>query len=264
MKPRVFIGSSKEGLPIAEAIRDGLGAAAEVPLWSEGVFPLSSYTVEALLDEFRSVDFGVFVFSPDDETILRGESLTTARDNVILELGMSLGALGRKRSFIVRPEEIDLHLPSDLAGITVAWYDPSTADLAAAVSDACDQIQAEFASLAPAFPTESPFGPNVLADPTPEVLPGQEYGLAFEAPARHRVEVKLVLVGPPTNSVVPWKMSIVGMTNINFSKGGEDSQTFWNLGPGQAHTAIEFSESGEVQVTIFLDGEQVGERTIAW
>lgn len=144
MKPRLFIASSAEALVVARAIRSNLERDAEVTIWSEGVFQLSEYTVDDLLATLRNSDFGVFVFAPDDEVRLRGEDLRAARDNVVLELGMFLGGLGRHRSFIVVPRGVpDLHLPTDLLGLTLTTYDAerlATNELAA-VGYASDEIR---------------------------------------------------------------------------------------------------------------------------
>jgi hypothetical protein len=65
------------------------------------------------------------------------------RDNVILELGMFIGRLGTERSFIIRPHRSnELHLPSDLAGVNVGYYDPSRKDnLKSALNSVCQQIK---------------------------------------------------------------------------------------------------------------------------
>jgi predicted nucleotide-binding protein len=49
------------------------------------------------------------------------------RDNVVLELGMALGALGRDRALIVRPIG-DVKLPTDLLGITPILYQDGPPD----------------------------------------------------------------------------------------------------------------------------------------
>ena len=43
------------------------------------------------------------------------------RDNVIFELGLLMGALGRERVFILKPRNVDIRIPSDLLGVT--WLD---------------------------------------------------------------------------------------------------------------------------------------------
>jgi hypothetical protein len=125
--PRIFIGSSAEGLPVARAIRSNLDRDGELTLWSEGVFRLSRHSLESLCDALNATDFGVFVFTADDITVLRGEERRSVRDNVILELGMSIGCVGRLRTFIVQPREANFRLPTDLLGITVATYDAGLA-----------------------------------------------------------------------------------------------------------------------------------------
>jgi replicative DNA helicase len=143
-KPRVFIGSSKEGLPVAEAIQYNLREDAETTIWNQGIFELSSYTLNQLLEKLGEVDFGIFVLSADDDLYMRGQSYETARDNVILELGLSLGSLGLRRSFFVFPTSTsELHLPSDLLGVTGAQYNPERRDqnLRAALGPACSEIK---------------------------------------------------------------------------------------------------------------------------
>lgn len=141
-RPRIFIGSSVEGLPVAEALQLGLDHDAETTLWSQGVFGLSHGTLEDLVRASREFDFAVLVLTPDDLTIRRGTTGNSPRDNVIFELGLFMGALGRARTFIVYCRDTKPELPSDLAGVTPATY-ASRADgnVQAALGAACTQIK---------------------------------------------------------------------------------------------------------------------------
>jgi hypothetical protein len=141
--PSLFIGCSSEAADVAGALQAGLDGVCEPVIWSQGVFGPSSYTLIDLLAEAERVDFAVVILTPDDVTVSRGESASSARDNAVLELGMFLGSLGRKRVFIVMPKNSSLRLPTDLAGITTLRYNPDRSDhnLDAALGPVVRQIK---------------------------------------------------------------------------------------------------------------------------
>src|SRR5258708_4199129 len=123
MKPKLFVGSSREQLDVARAVHEELHADAEVTGWNQGIFEFTKTTLESLLDELTNADFTVFVFTPDDIARIRNVEYQVVRDNIIFELGLALGALGRERSFIIQPTIVEpIHLPTDLLGVTVASY----------------------------------------------------------------------------------------------------------------------------------------------
>lgn len=152
-RPVVFVGSSTEGLPVAKAIQVALDPASEVTLWSQGVFGLSQGTLEALVSAAQRFDFAVLVLTPDDLVESRGVAASSARDNVLFELGLFMGILGRRRTFTVYDRTAKLRLPSDLAGVTCATYAPYDSDLPgglrASLGAACTQIEEAMTSEGP-------------------------------------------------------------------------------------------------------------------
>ncbi len=104
-KPVMFIGSSRESLPIASELRSGLQTDhLSVRLWSDGgVFGPSRFPIEDLAEQVKSSDFTVMVLGPDDRVVSRGRESDAPRDNVVFELGLFMGALSRQRAFIVVP-----------------------------------------------------------------------------------------------------------------------------------------------------------------
>ena len=144
MKPKIFIASSVEGLKVANIIHARLEYDAEVTVWDQEVFQLSSNTLDDLNDALSTTDYGIFVFTPDDTVKIREGEYQSVRDNVIFELGMFIGRLGKNRCFIVSPRlPHPFHIPTDLLGVTPATYDPNRDDdnLSAALNPACDKIR---------------------------------------------------------------------------------------------------------------------------
>jgi hypothetical protein len=118
-------------------------------VWTQGVFGVSSYPVDALAKAVRQNDFSVFVFSPDDITRIRANQYVAARDNVIFETGLFMGRYGRDRSFIVAPRGVpDFHIPTDLLGLTLADYDQAAvlSNPQAGIGAACTSIRTAIAS----------------------------------------------------------------------------------------------------------------------
>ncbi len=143
-KPRVFLGSSAEGLTVANTIQFGLSHDRMlVKMWTNQTFAPSGYTLDDLLVESTKADFAVFVALGDDTTRSRGTESNSPRDNVVLELGIFMGALGRARTLIVRPRGVDLKIPSDLLGLNVIDYDATAApeDLSSALGPVCLEIR---------------------------------------------------------------------------------------------------------------------------
>jgi predicted nucleotide-binding protein len=148
-RPRVFIGSSSEGLDVARAIQAAIYYDAEPVIWSQGVFGLSGGTLEALVHAGDKFDFAVFVLTPDDLVVKRRARGNAPRDNVLFELGLFMGQIGRERTFFVHCQTDNILLPSDLAGVTAATYLPPSEPqfLHAAVSGACTPILAAIRTL---------------------------------------------------------------------------------------------------------------------
>lgn len=142
-KPSLFIGSSTEGIDFARAVRTLLDEDAEITLWNEGLFALGATFIESLVDALPRFDFAVLVLTPDEPLLSRGDQVFSPRDNVIFELGLFMGRLGRERTFVVRPRSNGVKIPSDLAGVTLATYEWPRTDnnCTAALGPACDKIR---------------------------------------------------------------------------------------------------------------------------
>ena len=139
----MFIGSSKESLPIAQAIRFNLDYDDFLlRLWTDGVFGASQFPIIELERQVQESDFAVLVLGADDEVVSRSEKSDAPRDNVIFELGLFMGALSHERTFMIIPRDCDIKIPTDLLGLTSLNYKPGDFnDLPTSLGPACDQLR---------------------------------------------------------------------------------------------------------------------------
>ncbi|HEY9233836.1 MAG TPA: TIR domain-containing protein [Phenylobacterium sp.] len=127
--PRLFVISSKEGLPVAEQLQVLLNSdEIAVDIWDQGTFGVSDYPISSLMDRISAADFTVAIVRDDDVLISRGETTKAPRDNVNLEYGISLGLLNRRRSILLVCADEKVKLASDLTGLTTYRYSHKNAD----------------------------------------------------------------------------------------------------------------------------------------
>jgi hypothetical protein len=120
----------------------------EVELWTQGVFGLTQGTLESLVMALPQFDFALLVLTADDMTTARGVEKPVARDNVLFELGLFIGSLGRDRTFMLYDRTNAPIVPSDLAGISAATFAPhTTGNLVAAVGAPCSKIRSSIERL---------------------------------------------------------------------------------------------------------------------
>jgi hypothetical protein len=169
-KPRLFVGSSTESLEIAYEIQKSLEDVAEITVWTQGIFTPSSFTWLDIEKTMPTFDFAAYVFNADDFLVLRGERYHATRDNVILELGFSIGTLGRFRTYIVTAGgKSDQRVPTDLFGLKLLTYATDRGDFnqAAALGPACHSIRREIVRLGPKQQEASSEGGFVPSEQTP-------------------------------------------------------------------------------------------------
>jgi CRP/FNR family transcriptional regulator, cyclic AMP receptor protein len=142
-KPLLFLGCSVESLEIAQEIQLGLKHVnVEALVWTDGVFGPSGVAIDSLLNTVNESDFAVFVFSPDDKVISRDDEYNAPRDNTVFELGLFMGKLERSRTFIVKEQDTDVKIPTDLLGITPLTYIyRGGGNLSAAIAPICTELR---------------------------------------------------------------------------------------------------------------------------
>lgn len=144
MKPKIFIGSSVEGIEIARAIQENLDFDAFCNIWDQGIFELLKSSLENLINATNNFDYAIFVFQPDDVTKIRESEYLTVRDNLIFELGLFISKIGKDNVFFVIPRGVEkLHIPTDLLGIQPSHYEvpEDNKNLLASLGPFCNKVR---------------------------------------------------------------------------------------------------------------------------
>ena len=123
-RPRVFVASASESLPVAKAFEAALSPVGDIQVWADDrVFKPSTNTMNSLRGMLDQMDFVVAIFSPDDSLWSRRKLLNSPRDNTVFELGLFAGKMGIERAFYAVPNGKKVKVPTDLAGITHLSYE---------------------------------------------------------------------------------------------------------------------------------------------
>jgi hypothetical protein len=228
---QVFIGSSTEGLKIARTLQAELEAATDcaVKRWDTDTFAPGSITLDALIARANSVDFAILVATGEDTVTSRGTQTAAVRDNIILEFGLFLGALGRKRVYLLSVG--DAKLPSDLLGLTRLIYrDRRDGDIRAGLTDAVLRIEEAMAKLGPRTSrTQSESAQDIsdVEEAAKEALskvPGDAPAQRERLPAMHQPPVCWQQVMQSRHSR-PWKKRSHGYAAMQPVKDGSWSRT---------------------------------------
>lgn len=142
---KLFVGSSKESLELAHELQtliidriEGINPIA----WDQDQFYVNRSNLESLIKNINEYSYACFILNWDDRIISRGNEGWVTRDNVIFEIGLFLGALGRDRVYIIYDFEKKPKLPSDFDGITLIKF-REFKPLSAALSPVCGTIEKE-------------------------------------------------------------------------------------------------------------------------
>jgi len=155
-KLRVFVASSSEQIDAAKVVADALSVVPEldVHVWKEDVFEFSNTYIESLEKELDRADFAVVVLTADDSGNVREKKVNLPRDNVIFELGLFVGRLGRPRCFFFVDSDSHTKIASDLSGVKLVnfYRKANSADLNKPSLEAqASKVQAQVLALGPRY-----------------------------------------------------------------------------------------------------------------
>lgn len=125
----MFVGSSSESEELIRGLSLNLDGKVEVHNWKTIPWAPSRSTLTGIERAIDGVDFAAFILSGDDTAMIRGEEEHVVRDNVLFELGVSFGRIGRDRTFMLAPHDSDSRTASDILGLTSIGYEPGAKPL---------------------------------------------------------------------------------------------------------------------------------------
>lgn len=141
--PILFVGSSRESLPIVDALVAGWNLPPFIVRpWTGGIFTPSQFPIDDLAKQLAACDFAALVLGPDDQVLSRGVTSNAPRDNVLFELGLFMGAIERARTLFIIPGDVDIKIPSDILGLNPLRYVSRTGSLVDNLSPVCSDIAA--------------------------------------------------------------------------------------------------------------------------
>ncbi len=132
--PKIFIvhGHDKSARHELENMLFKMGLSPEV---LQDIDSDSDTLIEALESKIsKDTDLVIVLMTPDDVGRAKDEKdeKPRARQNVIFEMGMAIGKMGRKKVFIIKKEDCDV--PTDLSGVIYIPYKNE-------VKDASDKLK---------------------------------------------------------------------------------------------------------------------------
>jgi predicted nucleotide-binding protein len=120
---RVFVASSSEQVAVARRVATALRAPQLEPnVWDKKTFNFSESYIESLEVELDKADFAVVILTADDSANVRSKKVNLPRDNIIFELGLFIGRLGRERCFFLIDSESHTKVASDLSGVNPVTF----------------------------------------------------------------------------------------------------------------------------------------------
>jgi len=117
MRLKVFIASSSEAREYAQAIQDVLQTQGHEVVGWWTAFPAGVPYITSIEKAADVTNAALLVASADDRTIIRGDEVWEARDNIAFEHAYFAAKHGLDRSVLITFKDKPAKLPSDVAGV---------------------------------------------------------------------------------------------------------------------------------------------------
>jgi hypothetical protein len=158
----VLVASSSEQVEIAATVASLLKAARPAgrgsPMalaarpWTESTFSFSDTYIESLERELDRADFAIVILTASDIGHVRGRQVNLPRDNVIFELGLFTGRLGRSRCFFFVDATSKTRIASDLSGVKEVDFVPGRCEpRERRLPGRCREVAAQMTRLGPRY-----------------------------------------------------------------------------------------------------------------